>query len=109
MAPTAAIHSFVLSLMRNRAFASATLITLVIGAAIYGTTFIVPQFLAGISGYNPRQSGPCWAIAQRPLDHALVAHLPEVIVMDVKKIAKDFLVMLADAFAEPANFAGRRR
>lgn len=44
-----------LALMRNGAFASATLITLVIGAAIYGTTFIVPQFLSGPATIRSRQ------------------------------------------------------
>jgi DHA2 family multidrug resistance protein len=67
-----------LSLMRNRAFASATLITLVIGAAIYGTTFIVPQFLAGISGYNPRQAGGVMALSALPVI-LLIPILPRIV------------------------------
>lgn len=41
------------------------------------------------------------------LDHAFVAHLLEVAIPKAEKIAKDFLVLRADAFAEPADFAGR--
>ncbi|MBO4222602.1 DHA2 family efflux MFS transporter permease subunit [Bradyrhizobium neotropicale] len=56
-----------LALLRNKAFASTTLIALVIGAGVYGTTFIVPQFLSGIAGYNPRQAGNIMALSALPL------------------------------------------
>ncbi len=55
-----------LALLRNSAFASAIFITLVVGAAVYGTTFVVPQFLASIAGYNPRQAGGIMALAAIP-------------------------------------------
>src|SRR5207302_414334 len=56
-----------LALLRSSAFASATFITLVVGAAVYGTTFVVPQFLASIAGYNPRQAGGIMALAAIPV------------------------------------------
>lgn len=56
-----------LALLRNKAFASTTFIALVVGAAVYGTTFIVPQFLSGIAGYNPRQAGNIMALSALPL------------------------------------------
>jgi DHA2 family multidrug resistance protein len=56
-----------LALLRNKAFASTTFIALVIGAGVYGTTFIVPQFLSGIAGYNPQQAGNIMALSALPL------------------------------------------
>jgi DHA2 family multidrug resistance protein len=67
-----------LALLRNGAFASATFITLVVGAAVYGTTFVVPQFLAGIAGYNPRQAGGIMALSAIPV-FVLIPVLPRII------------------------------
>ncbi|HEU0149870.1 MAG TPA: MFS transporter, partial [Bradyrhizobium sp.] len=66
-----------LSLLRNSAFASATFITLIVGAAVYGTTFVVPQFLAGIAGYNPRQAGGIMALSAIPV-FVLIPVLPRI-------------------------------
>jgi DHA2 family multidrug resistance protein len=67
-----------LALLSNGAFASATFITLVVGAAVYGTTFVVPQFLAGIAGYNPRQAGGIMALSAIPV-FILIPVLPRII------------------------------
>ncbi|CCE05536.1 Drug resistance transporter EmrB/QacA subfamily [Bradyrhizobium sp. STM 3843] len=67
-----------LALLRNGAFASATFITLVVGAAVYGTTFVVPQFLSSIAGYNPRQAGGIMALAAIPV-FVLIPVLPRII------------------------------
>jgi DHA2 family multidrug resistance protein len=67
-----------LALLRNGAFASATFIALVVGAAAYGTTFIVPQFLSGVAGYNPRQAGGIMALAAIPV-FVLIPILPRII------------------------------
>jgi DHA2 family multidrug resistance protein len=66
-----------LGLLRNSAFASATFITLIVGAAVYGTTFVVPQFLAGIAGYNPRQAGGIMALSAIPV-FVLIPVLPRI-------------------------------
>lgn len=66
-----------LTLLRNGAFASATLIALVVGVAVYGTTFIVPQFLSGIAGYNPRQAGGIMALSAIPV-FVLIPVLPRI-------------------------------
>ncbi len=50
-----------LSLMRNRSYAGATIIVVCVGMVIYGILYVLPQFLAGISGYNAEQSG--WILA----------------------------------------------
>ncbi|MDE1993125.1 MAG: DHA2 family efflux MFS transporter permease subunit, partial [Rhizobiaceae bacterium] len=67
-----------LKLLRNPAFASATLITLAVGAAIYAATFLVPQFLSGIAGYNPRQAGGIMALSALPV-FLLVPVLPRIV------------------------------
>lgn len=67
-----------LRLLRNPAFASATLITMFVGAAIYAATFLVPQFLSGIAGYNPRQAGGIMALSALPV-FLLVPILPRIV------------------------------
>ncbi|WP_353227202.1 MDR family MFS transporter [Novosphingobium sp.] len=46
-----------LALLRNRAFASVFVLGLLIGAVLYGTSYVIPQFLAAIAGYNAQQAG----------------------------------------------------
>ncbi|HEX7816223.1 MDR family MFS transporter [Dyella sp.] len=46
-----------LSLLRNPRYASVIFIVLVVGAALYGVVYLIPQFLGLISGYNAEQSG----------------------------------------------------
>lgn len=67
-----------LSLLGNRAFSSAALIAMAVGAASYGATFILPQFLSTIAGYNPRQAGAIMALSAVPV-FLLVPILPRVI------------------------------
>ncbi|PSJ62888.1 DHA2 family efflux MFS transporter permease subunit [Pseudaminobacter soli (ex Li et al. 2025)] len=67
-----------LSLLKNSTFASCTLIALVVGAATYGATFVVPQFLSGIAGYNPRQAGGIMALSALPV-LLLVPILPRIV------------------------------
>ncbi|MES2355686.1 MAG: DHA2 family efflux MFS transporter permease subunit [Pseudomonadota bacterium] len=51
-------NSFVnLGLYGQRNFLIATLISMVVGMALYGSAFILPLFLAQIPGYNPIQIG----------------------------------------------------
>ena len=46
-----------LSLLSNPRYASVIFIVLVVGAALYGVIYLIPQFLGLISGYNAEQSG----------------------------------------------------
>lgn len=46
-----------LALLRNRAFAAVFVLGLLIGSVLYGTAYVIPQFLASIAGYNAYQSG----------------------------------------------------
>ncbi len=55
-----------LSILRSRSFGSAFTMNLMIGAAIYGILYIIPQFLASVAGYNSQQSGLIAAISGVP-------------------------------------------
>jgi MFS transporter, DHA2 family, multidrug resistance protein len=46
-----------LRLMLNRSYAAVITIVTVAGMALYGILYVIPQFLAGVSGYNAEQSG----------------------------------------------------
>jgi len=46
-----------LALLRNRTFAAVFVLGLVLGAVLYGTSYVIPQFLAAIAGYNALQAG----------------------------------------------------
>ncbi|MGC1363411.1 MAG: DHA2 family efflux MFS transporter permease subunit [Silvibacterium sp.] len=46
-----------LSMYRNRNFAMTQLVMLVIGAALYSTTVMIPQFLQEVLGYTATQAG----------------------------------------------------
>ncbi|MCB2050425.1 MAG: DHA2 family efflux MFS transporter permease subunit [Novosphingobium sp.] len=46
-----------LSLLLNRVFASIIVMGVVLGMVLYGTSFVIPQFLAAIADYNAYQAG----------------------------------------------------
>jgi DHA2 family multidrug resistance protein len=46
-----------LSLFRNRNFATTQFVMLIIGAALYATTVMIPQFLQELLGYTAQQAG----------------------------------------------------
>ena len=46
-----------LSLLLDRQFGAVALMGVVLGIVLYGTSYAIPQFLAGIAGYNALQSG----------------------------------------------------
>ncbi|WP_454887548.1 MDR family MFS transporter [Sphingomonas oryzagri] len=46
-----------LSILRDRSFASVFLMSLVVGGALYGILYLIPQFLAQVPDYNAEQSG----------------------------------------------------
>ncbi|HTH58823.1 MAG TPA: MDR family MFS transporter [Paraburkholderia sp.] len=55
-----------LSLMRNPSYASVIVIVFVIGAAFYGVSYLLPQFLAIVAGYNAEQSGAIMLLSGLP-------------------------------------------
>jgi DHA2 family multidrug resistance protein len=46
-----------LKLLANKSYASVILIVFTVGAGLYCVSYLVPQFLSGIAGYNAEQSG----------------------------------------------------
>ncbi|QJU58744.1 multidrug efflux MFS transporter [Sphingomonas sp. AP4-R1] len=46
-----------LRLLLDRQFGAVIIMAIVVGMALYGTSFIIPQFLTAIAGYNALQSG----------------------------------------------------
>ncbi len=55
-----------LSLLRNVRYASVILIVSAVGAGIYGISYLVPQFLSLIAGYNAEQSGGIMLLSGLP-------------------------------------------
>lgn len=55
-----------LRLLLNRSYASVILIVTTIGMVLYGITYILPQFLNIIAGYNAQQSGKILFISGVP-------------------------------------------
>jgi MFS transporter, DHA2 family, multidrug resistance protein len=55
-----------LSLLRNPRYASVIVIVFAVGAGLYGVSYLVPQFLSLISGYNAEQSGDIMLLSGIP-------------------------------------------
>lgn len=55
-----------LKLLTNKSYASVILIVFTVGAGLYGVSFLLPQFLSGISGYNAEQSGSIMLVSGLP-------------------------------------------
>lgn len=55
-----------LELLANKSYASVIFIVFTVGAGLYCISYLVPQFLAGVSGYNAAQSGDIMLLAALP-------------------------------------------
>ncbi|USU19345.1 MDR family MFS transporter [Paraburkholderia fungorum] len=55
-----------LGLMRNPNYASVIVIVSAVGAALYGVSYLVPQFLGVVAGYNAEQSGAIMLLSGLP-------------------------------------------
>jgi len=55
-----------LSLLLDRQFGSVALMATVLGVVLYGTAYVIPQFLAAIAGYNALQAGQIVLISGIP-------------------------------------------
>jgi len=73
-----------LSILRSRSFGSAFSMNLMMGAAIYGILYIIPQFLASVAGYNSEQSGLIAAISGVPTLLMLALFPVMVRIIDVR-------------------------
>nr|WP_321964623.1 MDR family MFS transporter [Paraburkholderia sp. J7] len=55
-----------LSLMRNPRYASVIIIVFAVGAGLYGISYLLPQFLSLVAGYNAQQSGAIMLLSGLP-------------------------------------------
>ncbi|MDR3513021.1 MAG: MDR family MFS transporter [Caulobacteraceae bacterium] len=55
-----------LRILFERSFGSVFLMSLMVGAALYGILYIIPQFLAAVPGYNAEQAGDVTMISGVP-------------------------------------------
>ncbi|WP_110326884.1 MULTISPECIES: MDR family MFS transporter [Paraburkholderia] len=55
-----------LSLMRNPRYASVIVIVSAVGAGLYGISYLLPQFLSLVAGYNAEQSGAIMLLSGLP-------------------------------------------
>jgi DHA2 family multidrug resistance protein len=55
-----------LRLLANKSYSSVIFIVFVSGAALYGISYLLPQFLSGIAGYNAQQSGSIMLMSALP-------------------------------------------
>ncbi|MFJ3522451.1 DHA2 family efflux MFS transporter permease subunit [Pseudomonas sp. NPDC090203] len=67
-----------LQLVLNRSFGSVLLIATAVGAGLYGTAYLVPQFLGILSGYNAEQAGSIMLLSGIPA-FALMPILPKML------------------------------
>ncbi|XAH25961.1 MDR family MFS transporter [Xylophilus sp. GW821-FHT01B05] len=55
-----------LQLLANKSYASVILIVFTVGAGLYSVSYLLPQFLSGISGYNAQQAGSILLVSGVP-------------------------------------------
>lgn len=67
-----------LSLLGNRNYASVIYIVFTVGAGLYGVSYLLPQFLATIAGYNAQQSGNIMLLSGLPA-FLMMPFLPRLI------------------------------
>lgn len=56
-----------LALLRDRQFGAVVLMVTTVGMVIYGTSYVIPQFLSSIAGYNSLQAGQIVLLSGVPM------------------------------------------
>jgi len=86
-----------LSLLADRQFGSVALMIVVLGMVIYGTSYVIPQFLAAIDDYNALQSGAIVLLAGLPT-LLMMRFLPALIrTLDIRIAVTAAMIILAAA------------
>lgn len=67
-----------LRLMANPRYASVIVIVAAVGGALYGVSYLLPQFLANVSGYNAQQAGSIMLLSGIPA-FLLMPFLPRLL------------------------------
>ncbi len=72
-----------LRLMLNPSYAAVIVIVVAVGMSLYGILYVIPQFLAGISGYNAEQSGRILFLSGIPA-FLLMPILPQLLKLNLR-------------------------
>ncbi|HEY0297354.1 MAG TPA: MDR family MFS transporter [Bordetella sp.] len=84
-----------LSLMRNPSYASVILIVFAVGAGLYGVSYLIPQFLGLVAGYNAEQAGGIMLVSGIP-SFLMMPILPRLLgKMDFRLLVIPGLLMFA--------------
>jgi DHA2 family multidrug resistance protein len=88
-------------LLLNRSYASVIVIVVVVGAVLYGVLYVMPQFLANVSGYNAFQSGSVLLLSGIPA-FLVMPILPRLLArLDIRIMVVTGLSLLAaSSFAD---------
>jgi DHA2 family multidrug resistance protein len=90
-----------LKILLTRAFGGVFLMSLMVGAALYGILYIIPQFLTAVSGYNAQQSGEIAAISGIPTIMLLAVFPILVRVIDIRiAVAFGFILYGVSCFMD---------
>jgi MFS transporter, DHA2 family, multidrug resistance protein len=96
-----------LRLLADRQFGAVALMGIVLGMVLYGTSYVIPQFLATIAGYNSYQSGQIVLLSGLP-SLAMMAIVPILLKhIDVRvAVASGLCIMGASALIDSSLTAG---
>ncbi|HVY34632.1 MAG TPA: MDR family MFS transporter, partial [Caulobacteraceae bacterium] len=90
-----------LKILLTRAFGGVFVMSLMVGAALYGILYIIPQFLTVVSGYNAQQSGEIAAISGIPTIMLLAVFPILVRVVDIRiAVALGFILYGVSCFMD---------
>ncbi|ONF96045.1 MDR family MFS transporter [Sphingomonas jeddahensis] len=90
-----------LSLLLDRQFGSVALMGLVLGMVLYGTSYVIPQFLAALAGYNALQAGKVVLLSGLP-SLFMMAIVPFLLrTVDIRiAVAVGLTIMAGSAFLD---------
>lgn len=90
-----------LSLLLDRQFGSVALMGLVLGMVLYGTSYVIPQFLAALADYNALQSGKVVLLSGLP-SLVMMAIVPFLLrSVDIRlAVGGGLLIMAGSAFLD---------
>jgi len=96
-----------LSLLLDRQFGSVALMGLVLGMVLYGTSYVIPQFLAALADYNALQSGKVVLLSGLP-SLVMMAIVPFLLrSVDIRlAVGAGLLIMAGSAFLDSALTTG---
>jgi DHA2 family multidrug resistance protein len=90
-----------LKILLTRAFGGVFVMSLMVGAALYGILYIIPQFLTAVSGYNAQQSGEIAALSGVPTIMLLAVFPILVRVIDIRiAVAFGFILYGVSCFMD---------